>query len=117
VLVRKCTKMAKLLSTTLVVAFGGLAMSLTSGVASAQPDMGSLINTTCGYSQVVAALDAQSPELSNQFNTQPMAQSMLRTFLASPVDQRQQIVQAHGAHWGPEFTESLLQVANVCNNY
>ncbi len=111
--------MVKLFATTLVVAFGGLVMSLTSGAgdASAQPDMSTLINTTCTYPQVVAALNAQSPELSNQFNTQPMAQAMLRTFLASPVDQRQQMVQAHSAHWGQQFTGSLLQVAAVCNNY
>jgi hypothetical protein len=62
------------------------------GVASAQPDLSPLINTTCGCSQVVAALNAQSPELANQFSAQS-AQSMLRRFLASPVDQRQQIVQ------------------------
>ena len=51
--------MVKLFATTLVVAFGGLVMSFTSGAgdASAQPDMSTLINTTCTYPQVVAALN------------------------------------------------------------
>lgn len=110
--------MWKLLSATPVLVFGGFAVGLASGgVAFGQPDMSSLVKTTCSYSQVVAALDAQSPELANQLNSQPMAQSMLRTFLASPPDQREQMVAAHGAHWGQQFSQSLVQVADVCNNY
>ena len=112
--------MVKLSSTKLVVAFGGLALSLTTGVAvaSAQPDLGPLINTTCSYSQVVAALNAQSPELASQFSAQPMAQSMLRRFLASPVDQRQQIAQhVLGMPLGQQSNIPTLQIANTCNNY
>jgi hypothetical protein len=49
--------------TRLVIAVGGIALSLTTGagVASADPDLGPLINTTCTYPQAVAALNAQSP--------------------------------------------------------
>jgi hemophore-related protein len=113
-------KMAKLSSTKVVVAFGGLVLSLTTGVgvASAQPDVAPLINTTCSYSQIVAALNAQSPDLANQFSTNPVAQSMLRTFLASPVDQRQQIVQQAQANpLEQQYIGPLLQIANTCNNY
>ena len=112
--------MVKLSSTRLVVAFSGLALSLTTGVgvASAQPDMGPLINTTCSYPQVVAALNEQSPDLANQFYAEPMAQSVLRRFLASPVDQRQQTVQRmQGTPLGQQYLGPILQIANTCNNY
>ena len=112
--------MMKLSSPKLVVAFGGLALSLTIGVgvASADPGTGALINTTCSYSQAVAALNGQSPGLANQFSANPIAQSMLRRFLASPMDQRQQIVrQAQGTLWGQQYIGTMVQIASTCNNY
>ena len=112
--------MVKLSSTKLVVAFGGLALSLTTGVgvASGQPDLGPIINTTCSYSQVVAALNAQSPELANRISADLTAQFMLRRFLASPVDQRQQIAQqVQASPLGQQYLGAILRVANTCNNY
>ena len=62
--------MLKLSLTRLAVAVGGLALSLTAGtrVASADPDLGPAINTTCSYQQVVSALNAHltDPQLVNQ---------------------------------------------------
>ena len=42
---------------------GALALSLSVGgaVASADPDLSPVINTTCTYSQVVSALNAEKP--------------------------------------------------------
>jgi hemophore-related protein len=108
------------LSTKLVVALGGLALTLTTGigVASAQPDLGPLINTRCSYPQVVRALNAQSPELANEFSAQPVAQALLRSFLASPVDQRQHIVQdAQGSPLWGQYAGLAVQLANTCHNY
>ena len=77
------------------VAVAGLALSVTfgAGVASADPDLGPIINTTCSYGQVMAALNAQSPGAAAQLNASPTAQSVLRGFLDSSPDQRQQIAQ------------------------
>ena len=119
-LVEGGTKMAKLSSRKLVVAFGALAMSLTSGigVASADPDVSSIINTTCSYPQVVEALSAQSPDLANQLNTSPMAQSYLQRFLASPPNVRQQTVrQLQASRWGQQYAGALLDIANSCSGY
>jgi hemophore-related protein len=119
-LVETETKMVKLLSMKLLVVFGGLALSLTTGVgvAFADPDTSSLANTTCSYSQVVAALNVQSPDLANQLNASPMAQSALQRFLTSPPDVRQQTVQQmQNTRWGRQYTGALLQIANTCNNY
>lgn len=112
--------MVNLSSAKLVIAVGGLALSLTAGVgvASAAPDLGPLVNTTCSYSQVMAALNAQSPDLAQQLSASPMAQGMLQRFLASPPDQRQQYVQqAQNTPLGQQYGGSILQIANTCNNY
>ena len=66
----------------------------------------------------MAALNAQSPDLANQLNSSPMAQSSLQRFLASPPDLRQQTVQQlQSTRWGRQYAGALLQVADTCNNY
>ncbi|MGB8209200.1 MAG: hemophore-related protein, partial [Mycobacterium sp.] len=87
--------MVTLSLTRLAAAVAGLALSLTAGasVASADPDLGPVINTTCSYSQVVSALNAQTPAAGAQLNASPSAQAVLRGFLDSSPDQRRQIAQ------------------------
>ena len=82
------------LSLTKLAAVGGLAVALTAGagVASADP-MDGIINTTCNYGQVMAALNATDPGAAAQFNQSPMAQGYLRQFLASPPPRRAQMAQ------------------------
>jgi hemophore-related protein len=112
--------MVKLSSARLRAAVGGLALSLAagSGIASADPDPGPLINTTCTYSQAMAALNAQSPDVAGQLASSPVAQSWLRSFLASPVDQRQRMIQSVQSLPGAaQYTGVVLAVANTCNNY
>jgi hemophore-related protein len=123
-LVGKVLRMVTLSLTRLAAAVGGLALSLTAGagVASADPDLGPVINTTCNYSQVVSALNAQSPVAAAQLNSSPSAKAALRGFLDSPPDQRQQIAQELRSRPGSEqylqqYGGLLLQVANTCNNY
>lgn len=107
-------------STKVVVVAGGAALSMAAGVgvASAAPDLGPLVNTTCSYSQVVAAINAQSPEAVNALNAQPIAQSTLNSFIASPAEQRQQIAQQVLATPMPQqFPVDFQRVASTCNNY
>lgn len=124
--------MRKLWSTKRAAAVGGLAltMSLAAGIglASAQPDLTPLINTTCSYPQIVAALNAQAPDLAQQLNDHPQAQAKLKQFLAMPIDQRQQMVQqvlAAHPQWqstidqkaGTSEGQQIMQVASTCHNY
>ena len=112
--------MVPLSLTRLAVAVGGLALSLTAGagVASAAPDLGPAINTTCSYSQVVSALNAQDPAAAAQFSASPMAQGYLRQFLASPPPQRQALAQQALAVPGASQQFGLIvSLANTCNNY
>ncbi|GFG76039.1 hemophore-related protein [Mycobacterium botniense] len=111
--------MTKLL-TRLPVAVGALVVSVTAGigVASADPGMDQVINTTCSYSQAVAALNAQDPAAAAQFNASPVAQSWLRTFLDSPPDQRQRMIQqVQSMPRAQQYAGLVVQIANTCNNY
>jgi hemophore-related protein len=116
--------MVTLSLTRLAAAVGGLALSLTAGapVAFAGPDLGPVINTTCNYSQVLSALNAQSPVAAAQLSASPTAQAVLRGFLASSPDERQQIAQElqsrpESQQYVEQYVGLLLQVANTCNNY
>jgi hemophore-related protein len=112
--------MIKLSLTRLAVAVGGLALSLTAGagVASADPDLGPIVNTTCSYPQVMAALNVQDPAAATQFNASPMGQSYLRQFLASPPSRRQAMAQQMaGSPGAQQYFGLLQQVFNTCNNY
>ena len=112
--------MSKRPLTGLAVAVGGLALSLTvgAGAASADPDLGPIVNTTCNYGQVMAALNAQDPAAAAQFNQSPVAQSYLHQFLNSPPSRRaamaQQLASAPGA--ADQFG-LVQQVAATCHNF
>ncbi|WP_422746041.1 hemophore-related protein [Mycobacterium sp. WMMD1722] len=115
--------MRKLSRTTLAVTLGGFAAALpmsmfvSAGAASAQ-DLSPIVNTTCSYEQVVAALNDQQPALANQLAAQPTSQAMLRSFLASPPPQRQATAtQLAGYPGAQSVIGPLLGIAGSCNNY
>jgi hemophore-related protein len=112
--------MLKLSLSRLAVAVGGLALSLAAGagVASADPDLDPIVNSTCTYPQWVAALNAQDPMLASAFNSMPETQAGLRQFLASPPDQRQQMAQGiASAPANQPYLPLIQQVFSTCNNY
>ena len=107
----------------IAAALGGFAVAvpltvLSSGAASAQPDFSGVVNTTCSYEQVMAALNAQRPDLAQQFNASPFAQGALRNFLASGPAQRQQTVaQLQASPAAQEYFGPINSIAGSCNNY
>ena len=115
--------MVTLSLTRLAAAVGGLTLSLTgAGAASADPDLSPVINTTCNYSQVVSALNAQTPVAASQLNASPSAQAALRGFLDSSPDQRRQIVdelrsKPQSQQYFELYGGFVVQVSNTCNNY
>ncbi|MCV7398777.1 hemophore-related protein [Mycobacterium fragae] len=112
--------MIKLVLTRLGVAVGCLGLSFTAlaGVASAEPDLGPIVNTTCTEGQVKAALSAADPAGAQRINSDPQQTAFLRTFLAAPPDQRlqlaQQIMTAPG---NAQYVPTLQKVFNTCNNF
>jgi hemophore-related protein len=108
--------MVTLSLTRLAAVIGGLALSLAAGagVASADP----LIDTTCNYSQVVSALNAQDPAAAAEFDASPAAQSWLRSFLASsPAGRQQMLAEVQSMPGAAQYAGTVEQVANTCNDY
>jgi hemophore-related protein len=106
--------------TKVVVTAAGLALSLSigAGIASAQPDVSPIINSTCTYPQVMAALNDQNPGVANELNANPMAVGWLQGLVAAPPDQRRQMVrQVQGIPALQPYMPVIFQVANTCNNY
>ncbi len=100
----------------LVAAVGGLTLSVAAGagVASADP----IIDTTCSYPQVMAALNSENPALAQKFSANPLAAVMLGNFLAAPPSERVQLVQEfQTTSWGQKYFGAMASIANSCNNY
>ncbi|ORV42867.1 hypothetical protein AWC02_16240 [Mycolicibacter engbaekii] len=112
--------MASLSLTRITVAAGSLALAFCagSGIASASPDLGPIINTTCTYSQVHAALAAENPAAAAEFDASPNGQGMLQMFLNAPPAKRQQLANmVQGMPEAQQYVGTIVQVANSCNNY
>lgn len=118
----------------LSVGYGGLivaaSFSLAAGTASADANsvLAPLVNTTCSYAQITAALSAEAPDLASMLNGRPQAKSRLQQFLALPVDQRQQRLDQQlaanpqaqamiNAQLGSSDAQEVTQVVNTCNGY
>ena len=112
--------MVQIWLTRLAVVAGSLTLSLLggAGIASAEPDLSPIVNTTCSYPQVMSALNAQDPAAAAQFNASPESQSYLQQFLGAPRDQRQQMAGMIASAPGNQpYFELLRQVFTSCNNY
>jgi hemophore-related protein len=111
--------MVRLSLTKFAAAVGGAAIALTagSGIASADP-LDPVINTTCNYGQVMAALNATDPAAASQLNASPLAQAYLRNFLASPPGKRAQMAQQIQAMpQAAPYLNDVISVAGSCNGY
>lgn len=111
--------------------FAAVSMS-GAGIASAEPGAGPLIETTCSYGQLMAALQVEAPEASARLAQRPDAQAKLQEFVALPVDQRKQRVQGflnrnpdvrakiderRNTPEGQEKVQILAGIAATCHNY
>ena len=108
------------LTTRLIFGSGGVLLSLIAGggIASAAPDVNAIANSTCTYPQVMAALNAQAPDAANQLSASPMASAWLQRLVASPPDQRQQMVaQLQRMPALQQYTGLISQVTSTCSSY
>jgi hemophore-related protein len=115
------------------VTFGGVIAALSfSPVASAEPGDGPLIETTCSYAQLEAALQVEAPEASARLAERPDAQAKLQEVVALPVDQRRvrlqqlldrnpdvraKIEEKRSTPEGQEKIQMLARIADTCHNY
>ena len=108
------------LTTRLIFGSAALVVSLIAGggIAAAAPDVSALTTSTCTYSQVIAALNAQSPEAASDLSASPLATAWLQQLVASPPDQRQQMVaQVQDMPALQQYTGLIPRVAETCSNY
>ena len=112
--------MVRLSLTKLAAGVGGVgvALALTAGAGTASADLDAIINTTCNYGQVMAALNATNPGAAAQLNASPIAQSYLQRFLASPPPQRAAMAaQIQAMPQAAPYFGVVQSVAGTCNNY
>lgn len=112
----------------LAAAVGGLAVALTAatGLAVADPvidpvsnpDADVVINSTCTYPQVMAALTALDPAAAAQLNAVPPAQGWVQSFVAAPPAQRPAMIdQVRGVPEAQPYLGLAVEIAKTCNNY
>ncbi len=95
----------------------GMAFAAATGAASADP-LDAVINTTCNYGQVMAALNATDPVAADKFNASPIAQGWLRNFLSAGTPKRQQMAaQLQAMPGASQYVGLVESVAVSCNNY
>ena len=108
------------------------AVSLTlAGTASGQP-AGPLIETTCSYAQLEAALQVEAPEASARLAEHLDAQARVQELLSLPIDQRRErvrsfldrnpdvankIQQKRSTPEGQDKLQKMQRVADSCHNY
>lgn len=82
--------MKKMPMRTLAIAVGGLALSLSAGtgLASADPDLSPMVDSTCNYDQAITALRTENPMAVQYMDKYPANYEFVRVFLGSPRDQR-----------------------------
>jgi hemophore-related protein len=104
--------------TKLIVAAGGLALSLTAGIgtAAADPDLTPLLNSTCTYDQVVADMNATEPDLAATILPNPLAVGFLKGLINAGPEQRQSMYEQAEARY-PVNAPKILTLASTCQNY
>jgi hemophore-related protein len=108
------------LTTKVAVGLGGVALALMagSGIASAAPGDAAIVNSTCTYPQVMAALNAQDPVAAGQLSGSPVANAFLQDLINTPPSGRQaKIDQVRAYPQAAQYNGLISKVATTCNNY
>jgi hemophore-related protein len=110
------------LTTKVAVGLGGAALALMagSGIASAAPGDAAILNSTCNYNQVMAALNAKDPVSASALQNDPAANGFLQGLIASPPaspERQQKIDFVRSFPQAAAYNGLISSVANTCNNY
>jgi hemophore-related protein len=103
----------------IVGATGALAALMAGGaVASAQPDVNAIVNSTCTYPQVIAAMNAQDPQAAAAVQGNAFASGWLHQLIASgPAGRRQMVQQAQASPLAAQYSALITQVTYTCSNF
>jgi len=106
--------------TRLAVTVGGLALASAAGagVASADPDIGPMVNTTCNYDQAMRAVHAENPMAAQYLDQSPPNQQFLQQFMAASPDQRVNMLKSIQHNPGIDQAYPIFrQMMTDCKNY
>lgn len=112
--------MIKLTFTRLAVAIGGAALSLTAGagLASAEPDLGPMVDSPCTYDQAMKAVHTENPMAAQYLDQSPPNQQFLRVFLSSPRDERVNLLNQIKNNPGADVALPVFQqMLSSCSKY
>ncbi|MGV9675049.1 hemophore-related protein [Nocardia sp. NPDC003482] len=118
------------LTTLAAGALTGVAVLLP-GAASAAPmdQLAPLLNSTCSFAQVDAALHDQAPQLASALDANPNAKAQLKAAFDQPIDQRRaqaeqylaehpdQVQQAQNDPRAAQAQQLIQRLADTCANY
>ena len=108
------------------------AAALAMPAASAVPLDGPLIQTSCTYPQIEAALRAEAPQAADRLAANPGAQNRVQELLSLPVEQRRERIQGfldrnpdmariaeerRASPAGQEMEQRMARVAQTCPTY
>ncbi len=112
--------MIKLSLSRVAVAVGAPALLLTAGVglASAEPNISPMVNTTCTFDQAMAAVHAENPMAASYLDSSPPNLQFLRVFMSSSPDQRVNLLnQIKNNPGAAEALPVFTQMMTTCVNY
>ncbi|MCT7657980.1 hemophore-related protein [Mycobacterium deserti] len=99
-------------------ALAAVPLTLGIGVASAQPAVDAIVNSTCSYPQVMAALKAQDPKMASQVSANPAMVAGLKQLVAAGPDERRRMVsQWQNVPAVQPYIGLISSVVGTCNSY
>jgi hemophore-related protein len=106
----------------IALGLGGMALAMAagSGIAAAAPGDAAIVNSTCTYPQVMAALNAQDPVAANALASDPAANGFLQGLVAAPPgspERQQKVDFVRGFPQAAQYNGLINSVATSCNNY
>ena len=126
----------KSLTTTMIAAAGFAVIGAFVAPAAASADpidlVGPLVNSTCSFAQIDAALHATAPDVAADLDQYPDRKAQLENFFSLPIAQRQSMIQmflannpdaaaqGEAAANGPQsadIKQKAQKIADTCHNY
>ncbi len=98
----------------------GLALSLSAGagLASAAPDYGPMVDTTCSFDQAMTAVRTENPMAAQYLDQSPPNVQFLRVYLGSPRDERINLLNQISGNPGIDQALPVFQqMLTSCNKY
>ncbi|MBJ8344188.1 hemophore-related protein [Antrihabitans sp. YC2-6] len=120
--------------TAAALALAGTALVVTPATAAADPasPAGPLLETTCSFEQIDAAMHVTTPQLAQRLDENPERKAQVEAFFELPVAERQgaleQFLAAHqrlqerreelrNSPRADEFQAKAQEIADTCHNY